>query len=90
MGARAAVSCVTVQISLHTCHTIGRYDLLPADCYITEFGVQTKEAESKLPRKALDVSVKGHKNEKHLLLCKVTKVQWQRPQQTGQTYRDLN
>lgn len=90
MGARAAVSCVTVHISLHTGHTIGRYDLLPAKFATLQDSVFTQKRQSKLPRKALDVSVKGHKKEKHLLLCKVTKVQWQRLQQTGQMYRDWN
>lgn len=57
------MSCVTVQISLHTYHTIGRYYLLPAKFATLQDSVFAQKRQSKLPRKALDVSVKGHKKE---------------------------
>jgi len=51
-GARAAVSCIAVRISLRIDHTIGRRDALPVVSYMTGFSVHMKKAESKSPRRA--------------------------------------
>lgn len=88
-GARAAVSCISMGISLHICHTIGRYDSLLANSCITGFSVHIKNAESKLPRRASNISVEGCKQEKLLLFCQGDQ-DTVAETATDQMYKDLN